>query len=137
MRIKLSWRVWLWVAGLINIGGVLLFSQGLQSPVLGREQPEVLSLMGLLAIMLWGLAYIATALQKTPNRTLLAVFALEKLLYVGAWLSLMVGLPDWLMLWAEDPLATLFMAIYGPNDLLFCLIFAVLAVKASATPAQP
>ena len=49
------------VAGLINIGGVLLFSQGFTNIAINNADPVVMSNFGFLMIAVWGFAYIGAA----------------------------------------------------------------------------
>jgi hypothetical protein len=113
------------IGGLVNILGVPLFSLGFHNPDLDRLVPGVFPNFGLLTIMLWGAAYIATARHYASVRWLVLVFALEKLAYGITWLLWMSHYAGELpKLLAEAPLTGAFMAIYGPNDLAFALFFA-------------
>ncbi len=113
------------LAGGANIGGVLLFTRGFTSSAISEAQPAVLSTFGLVAIILWGLAYLAVADARERPRWLVGVFALEKLAYVAAWFSWMRhGGWDGLRALSErDWLAAIFMGIYGINDFAFFLFF--------------
>ncbi|MBI3890439.1 MAG: hypothetical protein HY303_02800 [Candidatus Wallbacteria bacterium] len=86
-------------AGLVNIVGVLVFSNGFTNETLKGLFPQAFSSFGLICIMLWGLAYIAAGVRP-PNRYLYAVFALEKALYGMSWI--------WWMATYEANLATVF-----------------------------
>src|SRR5690606_14331852 len=109
-------------AGLSNILGVLIFSKFFTNEVMMEAQPMVMGHFGLIAIILWGLAYIAVRQNYASVTWLLAVFVIEKLVYVLVWLS-------WLFtnslsgLYDQDIFAGLFFSIYGLNDLLFGLFF--------------
>lgn len=121
----------LWLAGLYNVGGVLLFSQGLTSQSLPAQDPQVFSTLGLLAIMLWGCAYasVARVYQRVPG--LLLIFALEKLLYTGNWLLWLDAHAQRLpALFAEAPLTAVFYGIYGAGDFAFAIFFALAGIRA-------
>ena len=49
-------------AGLMNIGGVLLFSRAFTNSAINIADPVVMSNFGLLMIVVWGLAYIGAAM---------------------------------------------------------------------------
>ena len=92
----------------------------------------VMGHFGLIAIMLWGLAYISVRKNYTSVPWLLAVFVIEKLVYVLVWLN-------WLFsnslnsLYDQDIFAGLFFSIYGLNDLLFGLFFGFVFLKVKNT----
>lgn len=111
--------------GLANVIGVLTVSRFFTNNTVSEYAPTVMSTFGLICIVLWGLAYIATS-RITDNAVqwLAAVFAVEKVLYVVVWLIWMSGnweaLPD---IYANDWLTGLFYSVYGLNDLLFAVFF--------------
>ena len=115
-------------AGLSNILGVLIFSKFFTNEVMMEAQPMVMGHFGLIAIMLWGLAYIAVGQNYAYVPWLIAVFVIEKLVYVLVWLN-------WLFsnslnsLYDQDIFAGLFFSIYGLNDLLFGLFFGYVFLK--------
>jgi hypothetical protein len=124
------------VGGLINIGGVLLFSAVFTNEDLARLSP-LFSNFGLIIIILWGLAYIAVANQTAQVRWLVAVFALEKLAYGVTWLTWMSAHHgDIGQLISQSPMAGAFMLIYGPNDLAFAAFFlwAFFATRSETLP---
>ena len=110
-------------AGLMNIGGVLLFSRAFTNIAINRADPVVMSNFGLLMILVWGLAYLGAAAVTSNIKWLAGAFALEKLVYVVVWVR-------WLsensleQLYSEDLFAGAFFSIYGANDLVFMLFFA-------------
>ena len=55
--------------GLNKVVGVLVFSKAFTSTILSRYDPVALSRFGLVAIMLWGLAYIAVSRSYQHERT--------------------------------------------------------------------
>jgi hypothetical protein len=110
-------------AGLMNIGGVLLFSRGFTNTAINNADPVVMSNFGLLMIVVWGLAYLGAAAINANIKWLAGAFALEKLVYVVVWVMWLSknSLPE---LYAEDVFAGAFYSIYGFNDFVFMLFFA-------------
>lgn len=111
------------LAGIINIFGILMFSKFLTNDAMMTAQPAVLGAFGLVSIMLWGLAYIAVNENYAQVRWLVAVFAIEKLIYALMWLSF-IRTQSLAAVYESDMLAGLFYTIYGPNDFIFMLFFA-------------
>ncbi len=109
-------------AGLMNIGGVLLFSRAFTNAAISNADPVVMSTFGLLMIVVWGLAYLGAAAIRTEMKWLAGAFAVEKLVYVIAWIR-------WLSsnslteLYSKDAFAGAFYSIYGLNDFVFMLFF--------------
>jgi len=116
-------------AALMNIGGVLLFSKAFNNPTINEFDPVVMSNFGLLMIIVWGLAYLATAFVTTGVKWLAGAFAIEKLVYVLVWVF-------WIQdhslasVYQQDLLAGVFYSIYGLNDLIFMLFFALVFINA-------
>lgn len=110
-------------AGLMNIGGVLLFSRGFTNSAVNNADPVVMSNFGLLMIAVWGLAYLGAAAISSDIKWLSGAFALEKLVYVVVWVVWLShnSLPE---LYAKDVFAGAFFSIYGLNDFAFMLFFA-------------
>ncbi len=111
------------VAGLSNILGVLLFSKLFTNEVLLNTQPVIMGYFGLIAIILWGLAYIAVRKRYEAVPWLIAVFVLEKLIYVSVYLIWFFN-NSLSAVYEQDTFAGIFYTIYGANDLLFGLFFA-------------
>lgn len=119
-----------WLAGAYNVFGMLLFSQLFMNPLLASTDPAVFSWLGQVAIVLWGLAYWAVAKTYHHVPLLVAVFALEKLVYVLAWAHWLLEKAQTLPAIAnESPLTALFFSAYGAGDLLFGLFFAWTALR--------
>lgn len=118
-------------AGVTNLVGVPLFSQMFSNDMLIALNPGVFSRFGLLLIMFWGLAYLASAGIHRQASGLLAVFALVKLVYVvtwGLWLNdHLLQLPELLR---THPLTGAFYAVYGVIDLVFAVLFLRLSLQA-------
>jgi len=116
-------RIGLFVAGAMNIGGVLVFSRAFTNQAINDADPVVMSNFGLVMIAVWGLAYIGAAAIASNIRWLIGAFALEKLVYV-------IVSFNWLLvnslsqLYSKDFMAGMFYSIYGLNDLAFLLFFA-------------
>ena len=110
-------------AGLMNIGGVLVFSRVFTNSAINIADPVVMSNFGLLMIAVWGLAYLGAAAIDAPISWLAGAFALEKLVYVVVWVIWLSdnSLPQ---LYAKDMFAGMFFSIYGLNDFVFMLFFA-------------
>jgi hypothetical protein len=110
-------------AGLMNIGGVVLFSRAFTNTAINTADPVVMSNFGLLMIAVWGLAYLGAAAINANIKWLAGAFALEKLVYVVVWVMWLSknGLPE---LYAKDVFAGAFFSIYGLNDFVFMVFFA-------------
>lgn len=113
-------------AGLMNIGGVLLFSKGLTSEVVVAADPVVMSQFGLLMIMVWGLAYIAITKSWQQVPWLCALFCVEKIIYSAVWIDWQLnGSVSLSAVYEQDALAGVFYSIYGINDIVFAVFFAL------------
>jgi hypothetical protein len=119
-----------WLAGAYNVLGVLFFSKLLTNTLLTSLDPAVFSWLGLVGIMLWGLAYasVAKTYQFVPRTVL--VFFCVKMIYTVTWLKWLLEngqtLPS---LYSESPLTAVFYSIYGGGDFIFGLFFLWVAVK--------
>ena len=110
-------------AGLMNIGGVLVFSRAFTNVAINNADPVVMSNFGLLMIAVWGLAYLGAATITSSIRWLVAAFAIEKLVYVVSWFT-WLSKNSLAQLYANDLFAGVFFSIYGANDFVFMLFFA-------------
>jgi hypothetical protein len=110
-------------AGLMNIGGVMLFSRAFTNTAINNADPVVMSNFGLLMICVWGLAYIGAAAISSSIKWLAAAFAVEKLVYVVVWLK-WISNNSLTELFAKDAFAGVYFGIYGMNDFAFMLFFA-------------
>ena len=110
-------------AGLMNIGGVLVFSRAFTNVAINNADPVVMSNFGLLMIAVWGLAYLGAATITSSIKWLVAAFAIEKLVYVVSWF-IWLSKNSLTQLYANDLFAGVFFSIYGANDFVFMLFFA-------------
>jgi hypothetical protein len=117
------------IAGLMNFS-VLVFSKFFTNPVIVELDPAVMSDFGLLMIMLWGVAYISINKSYQNVKWLVAVFAIEKIIYGINWIN-------WLMnnslsdAYEKDLLAGMFYSIYGLNDWIFFIFFTYVFISIS------
>jgi len=107
----------------MNIGGVLLFSRFFTNPVINELDPVVMSNFGLLMIVIWGLAYLASAFITSNIKWLAGAFVIEKLVYVVTWL-LWLANNNLSNVYDKDLFAGIFYSIYGINDFVFMMFFA-------------
>lgn len=119
-----------WLAGAYNVTGALLFSKFFTNTLLTALDPVVFSWLGLVSIMLWGIAYISVAKSYPSAPCLLLVFFVEKMIYTATWLGWLVKngstLPS---LFSESPLTAICFSVYGSGDFVFGLFFLWLAIK--------
>ncbi len=109
-------------ASAMNIGGVILFSKGFTNEAINKADPVVMSNFGLIMIMVWGLAYGGASAIRSNISWLLAVFAIEKLIYGVVWVR-WLSANSLSSLYEQDLLAGVYYSIYGLNDLVFMLFF--------------
>ena len=100
-----------------------MFSKLFTNQVMMYTQPDVMGYFGLISIVLWGLAYIAVRNSYEAVPWLIAVFVIEKIIYVIVYLQWFTShsLSD---VYDQDTFAGIFYTIYGANDFLFGLFFA-------------
>ncbi len=117
-----------YIAGAANILGILTITQGFSSDTIAIADPAAFSTFGCLMILVWGLAYIATASFSDQAIALPLVFAVEKLAYTFNWVVWMSNHADSVAtIQQQDLLGGLFMGGYGINDALFGFFFAYVA----------
>lgn len=121
----------LWLAAAYNVIGILVFSLGLQNPLLQKYDPDVFSCFGQVGIILWGLAYAASIPSYPSLPWLFLVFFVEKMAYFLHWVNWLLKNGTQLpALFAESPVTALFFSVYGAGDFLFGLFFLWLGVGA-------
>lgn len=109
---------------------MLIATLGFTSPVVAQYYPSVFSDFGMVAIMLWGLAYIAVSGSYAAVPWLVAVFAIEKAAYVMTWLVWIKASTGALgAIYEQSFAAGLFYTVYGANDLAFGVFFAWVFVR--------
>jgi hypothetical protein len=116
------------VGGCVNFFGSLLVSAGFTNTLLRSMDPVVFSNFGIIAIMLWGLAYVSVSRAYPQVPYLLLVFTLEKLVYTVAWIVWLMRHGDTLpALFSQSFLTATFFATYGVVDFAFGVFFAWVA----------
>jgi hypothetical protein len=111
-------------AGLVNILGVLIFSRFFTNEWINKADPIVMSTFGLIMIIVWGFAYISIAKGFENVKWVLAVFAVEKLIYGLIWIN-WIFYQDIRILYKNDLMAGMFYSIYGLFDLVFMVFFTI------------
>ena len=106
----------------MNIGGAILFSKGFTNEAINEADPVVMSNFGLIMIVVWGLAYGGASAIRSNISSLLAVFAIEKLVYGVVWVG-WLSANSLSSLYEQDLLAGIYYSIYGLNDFVFMLFF--------------
>ena len=131
-----------WIRNLFYLIGIgNLVTMGLATPLydhtfLTSLAPEVFSTVGLIAIGLWGLMYIALAdvYDKVPFAVL--IIALEKLFYGFLWVPWILAnglnLP---FIFRCDPIAALAFTAWGPYDLVSFVFFFFVFLSVRRTAA--
>ncbi len=109
-------------ASAMNIGGAILFSKGFTNQAINEADPVVMSNFGLIMIVVWGLAYGGASAIRSNISWLLAVFAIEKLVYGVIWVR-WLSANSLSSLYKQDLLAGVYYSIYGLNDFVFMLFF--------------
>ena len=119
-----------WLAGAYNITGALVFSKFFTNSLLSSLDPVVFSWLGLVSIILWGIAYCSVARSYQSVPFLLLVFFVEKMIYTTTWLMWLAKngstLPS---LFSQSPLTATCFSTYGAGDFAFGLFFLWVAVN--------
>jgi hypothetical protein len=115
-------------SGLSNIFGVIICSKAFTNDVMFMTQPDVMGYFGLIAIILWGFAYISVCNSYNRVPWLVGVFVVEKLAYVMVWLAF-ITTHSLGSIYEQDILAGIFYTIYGANDFMFMLFFGFVFLK--------
>lgn len=113
-----------------NVAGALIASKCFTNSLLSSLDPAVFSRLGLVSILLWGLAYGSVARSYRSVPLLVWVFFAEKMLYTMMWLRWLAKhgstLPS---LFSESPLTAATYATYGAGDFAFGLFFLWVAIR--------
>ncbi len=116
------------LAGAVNVLGMLAISKLFTNPLLSANDPAVFSWLGQVAIILWGLAYWAVAKSFHYVPYLVMVFCVEKMVYTVTWLMWLVQKGDSLKgIAAESPMTANFFKMYGAGDFAFGIFFGWVA----------
>jgi hypothetical protein len=117
------------IAGCVNFFGSLLVSAGFTNRTLTALDPIVFSNFGIIAIMLWGMAYVAVSKSYPHVPYVVMVFAVEKLVYTIIWIRWMARFVHELPgLFSQAPLTAAFYSTYGLVDFSFGVFFAWVAL---------
>lgn len=117
-------------AGAYNVLGMLSVSHGFTNEHLARVDPDVFSWLGQIAVILWGLAYWSVTRTHRSVPALIAVFAIEKLVYGVVWLRWMsLHAAELPRIAAESAQTASFYGSYGAGDLVFFVFFACVALR--------
>jgi hypothetical protein len=123
------------LAGLVNIGAALTFTEGFRNAYIAELNPEVFSTPSAIGMMLWGLAYIAVSGKYRQVRALVAVFALERLVFFGWWVLWLFHKETLVSdIYATSTLTGIGVMSYGPVDLAFFFFFVWVWKIASSEP---
>jgi hypothetical protein len=121
------------VLGLPNLALLLFLTPVMNGALLAAEDPRLFHQSGVLLIGLWGLAYIFVAPSWRKLWPMMFVFAVEKAVYVWAWIQWMESNQQRVgSLIEQDLFVGLFFAAYGIWDgfcMVMFLIFGFRAMK--------
>ena len=120
----------MYLSGIMNIGGVIVFSRFFSNKVINEVDPVVMSNFGLLMIVLWGFVFLAMASKWEHLKWMIGAFVIEKFIYGFIWTK-------WLMnnslsnVYEQDTMAGIFYTIYGLNDWFFCIFYLIVFIYLS------
>ncbi len=118
------------LAGAFNVVGMLLVSKFFTNPLLDATDPAVFSWFGQVAIVLWGLAYLAVARTYRHVPYLVIVFSIEKMVYATTWFLWLLREGHSLKSIASESLETaIFFGVYGAGAFAFGIFFGWVALK--------
>ena len=118
------------VAGAVNVFGMLIFSKAFTNSLFSDLDPAVFSWPGIVAVILWGLAFWSVARSYHRVPLIVLVFFLEKMLYTATWLTWLATKGGTLTaVFAESPLTAVGYASYGAVDFVIGLFFLWVAVR--------
>ena len=120
----------IYLSGIMNIGGVLVFSRFFTNKVINEADPVTMSNFGLVMIVVWGLVYIAIAGKWEQLKWVIGVFFIEKIIYALTW-SKWIMTNDLSSVYEEDTMAGIFYTIYGLNDWFFCIFYLLVFIYLS------
>ena len=115
------------LAGLMN-ASVLISSRFFTNATIPKFDPSVMSNFGLLMILIWGLAYISVAKSFQQVKWLVGVFAVEKFIYGYVWVNWTLN-NNISEVYEQDTMAGTFYSIYGINDWVFFVFFALVFLR--------
>ena len=118
------------LAGTVNIAGILIFTKFFSNDLLRNLAPEVFSTVGIVSIILWGMAYISVAGHFDRVPFISGVFAIEKFFYAIVWVGwLKQNFNELGTIYQQDLITGFFYSVYGLNDFLFGVFFAIVFIK--------
>ncbi len=115
-------RIGFLLAGVANVGGILIFSKLFTNTAMTEASPMVMSSFGQLMIIVWGFAYISVMNSYESVPWLSLLFTIEKLIYVITWIIWFQN-NDLTLLYTKDFFAGMFYTVYGLNDFISMLFF--------------
>ncbi|TDD73784.1 hypothetical protein [Flavobacterium caseinilyticum] len=120
----------IYLSGIMNIGGVLVFSRFFTNKVINEADPVTMSNFGLLMIVVWGLVFLAIVPKWEHLKWVIGVFAIEKIIYALTWSKWLMN-NDLSSVYKKDTMAGIFYTIYGLNDWLFCIFYLLVFIYLS------
>jgi len=120
----------MYLSGIMNISGVLVFSRFFTNKVINEADPVTMSNFGLLMIVVWGLVFLAIVPKWENLKWVIGVFFIEKIIYGLTW-SKWIMSNDLSSVYKKDMMAGIYYTIYGLNDWLFCIFYLVVFIYLS------
>lgn len=120
----------IYLSGIMNIGGVLVFSRFFTNKVINEADPVTMSNFGLLMIVVWGLVFLAIVPKWEHLKWVIGVFVIEKIIYALTWSKWLMS-NDLSSVYKKDTMAGIFYTIYGLNDWLFCIFYLLVFIYLS------
>lgn len=118
------------LAGGVNIIGILVFTKFFTNELLQNLDPEVCSNVGIVSIILWGMAYISIMNHFDLVPFISGVFAIEKFFYSMIWAGWMKAHFNEIgSIFQKDLITGFFFSVYGLNDFLFGVFFTIVFIK--------
>jgi hypothetical protein len=133
--INKSYRNILFLGGLLNTIGILVFSKCFTNEVIIAYHPSVMSNFGLMMLMPWGLLMFVMAWHYNKLPKVILILALEKIIYVVVWVKWILR-NDLRSVFEVDLMAGIFYSVFGVNDMLFFIAFVYIYFNTKQTIAN-
>ena len=117
----------MYLSGISNIAGVLVFSRFFTNKTINEADPVTMSNFGLLMIVVWGLVFLAVVAKWEQLKWVIGVFVIEKFIYGITWGKWIMN-NDLSSVYKKDTMAGIFYTIYGPNDWFFFMFYLIVFI---------